>query len=217
MFPYMYEAQFLVEEGATPEQVDRALTDWGMAMGIFAVDDMAGVDVAWRVRQELGHFSDASGRRPLVADKLYKMGRFGQKRGKGWYRYDEARKAIPDPEVVELIRTTAAQAGIPQRSFTDAEIIERCIYALVNEGARIVEDGSAQRASDLDVIYANGYGFPGWRGGPMFYADRTGLASIVARIEEFERELGERWKPAPLLVELARSGGTFRELDKSRA
>jgi 3-hydroxyacyl-CoA dehydrogenase len=217
MFPYMYEAQFLVEEGATPEQVDRALTDWGMAMGIFAVDDMAGVDVAWRVRQELGHFSDASGRRPLVADKLYKMGRFGQKRGKGWYRYDEARKATPDPEVVELIRTTAAQAGIPQRSFTDVEIIERCIYALVNEGARIVEDGSAQRASDLDVIYANGYGFPGWRGGPMFYADRTGLASIVARIEEFERELGERWKPAPLLAELARSGGTFRELDKSRA
>jgi len=216
MFPYMYEAQFLVEEGATPEQVDRALTDWGMAMGIFAVDDMAGVDVAWRVRQELGHFSDPGGRRPLVADKLYAMGRFGQKRGKGWYRYDEARKATPDPEVLELIRTTAAQAGIAQRTFTDDEIVERCIYALVNEGARIVEDGSAQRASDLDVIYANGYGFPAWRGGPMFFADRTGLDVVLARIEQFERELGERWKPAPLLIELVRTGRTFRDLDKSR-
>jgi 3-hydroxyacyl-CoA dehydrogenase len=217
MFPYMYEAQFLVEEGATPEQVDRALTDWGMAMGIFAVDDMAGVDVAWRVRQELGHFNDPGGRRPLVADKLYRMGRFGQKRGKGWYRYDEARKATPDPDVVELIRTTAAEAGIAQRTFTDVEIVERCIYALVNEGARIVEDGSAQRASDLDVIYANGYGFPAWRGGPMFFADRTGLGAILSRIEGFARELGERWKPAPLLAELARSGRTFRDLDRARS
>ena len=138
----MYEAQFLVEEGATPEQVDRALTEFGMAMGIFAVDDMAGIDVAWRVRQELGHFSDAGGRRPLVADKLYDLGRYGQKRGKGWYRYDESRKATPDPEVIELIRSTAAAAGIPQRTFTDAEIVERCIYALINEGARIVADGS---------------------------------------------------------------------------
>jgi 3-hydroxyacyl-CoA dehydrogenase len=216
MFPYMYEAQFLVEEGATPEQVDRALSEFGMAMGIFAVDDMAGIDVAWRVRQELGHFSEAGGRRPLVADKLYDLGRYGQKRGKGWYRYDESRKATPDPDVNELIRSTAAAAGIPQRTFTDAEIVERCIYALVNEGARIVADGSAQRASDIDVIYANGYGFPSWRGGPMFFADRTGLAAILARIREFERELGPRWAPAPLLEELAGSGRTFRDLDKSR-
>ena len=144
------------------------------------------------------------------------MGRFGQKRGKGWYRYDEARKATPDPEVVALIRTTAAEAGIPQRTFTDAQIVERCIYALVNEGARIVEDGSAQRASDLDVIYANGYGFPAWRGGPMFFADRTGLGAILGRIREFERDLGERWQPAPLLAELAGSRRTFRDLDQSR-
>lgn len=215
MFPYMYEAQFLVEEGATPEQVDNALTQFGMAMGIFAVDDMAGLDVAWRVRQELGHFSDPSERRPLVADKLNEMGRIGQKTGKGWYRYDEQRKPIPDPDVVELIRATAREAGIPQRTFTDEEIVERCIYALINEGARILEDGMAERASDIDVIYVNGYGFPLWRGGPMFYADRTGLSRIEARITALQDELGDRWAPAPLLSQLAASGRTFRELDQN--
>jgi 3-hydroxyacyl-CoA dehydrogenase len=214
MFPYMYEAQFLVEEGATPEQVDNALTQFGMAMGIFAVDDMAGLDVAWRVRQELGHFSDPAERRPLVADKLNEMGRIGQKAGKGWYRYDEQRKPIPDPEVVELIRTTAREAGIPQRTFTDEEIVERCIYALVNEGARILEEGMVERASDIDVIYLNGYGFPIWRGGPMFYADRRGLAAIDTRIAEFQDQLGDRWAPAPLLSQLAASGRTFRGLDQ---
>jgi 3-hydroxyacyl-CoA dehydrogenase len=216
MFPYMYEAQFLVEEGATPEQVDRALTDFGMAMGIFAVDDMAGIDVAWRVRQELGHFRDGSGRRPLVADKLYELGRVGQKSGSGWYRYDENRKPSPDPIVNDLIKATAREAGIPQRTFTDREIVERCIYALVNEGARIVEDGSAGRASDIDVIYANGYGFPAWRGGPMFHADLVGLPVIHERIAAFHREHGERWAPAPLLSRLAATGGTFRDHDRRR-
>jgi 3-hydroxyacyl-CoA dehydrogenase len=216
MFPYMYEAQFLVEEGATPEQVDRALTDFGMAMGIFAVDDMAGIDVAWRVRQELGHFSGPGERRPLVADKLFELGRFGQKRGKGWFLYDDPRRPTPDPFVVDLIRSTAAEAGIPQRTFTDTEIVERCIYALINEGARVVEDGSAERALDIDIVYVNGYGFPAWRGGPMFYADRMGLSLIHERIAAFARELGPRWTPAPLLARLAGSGGTFRELDRAR-
>jgi 3-hydroxyacyl-CoA dehydrogenase len=216
MFPYMYEAQFLVEEGATPEQVDRALTDFGMAMGIFAVDDMAGVDVAWRVRQELGHFQEPGVRKPLVADKLYELGRFGQKRGSGWYRYDEQRKPIVDPFVVELIRTTATEAGIPQRTFTNVEIVERCLYALVNEGARIIEDGSAERASDIDVIYVNGYGFPAWRGGPMFYADTVGLPAVHRRILEFRAEHGDRWTPAPLLERLAATGGTFRSIDQSQ-
>jgi 3-hydroxyacyl-CoA dehydrogenase len=217
MFPYMYEAQFLVEEGATPEQVDRALTDFGMAMGIFAVDDMAGIDVAWRVRQELGHFQDPSERRPLVADQLCERGRYGQKTGRGWYRYDEQRKASPDPEVIELIRSTARVAGIPQRTLDNREIVERCLYALINEGARIVADGSAQRASDIDVIYTNGYGFPAWRGGPMFHADRVGLAEVYERIRQFERDFGARWAPAPLLAELAQSGKTFRDLDRERA
>jgi len=187
-----------------------------MAMGIFAVDDMAGVDVAWRVRQELGHFQEPGVRKPLVADKLYELGRFGQKRGSGWYRYDEQRKPIVDPFVVELIRTTAAEAGIPQRTFTNAEIVERCLYALVNEGARIIEDGSAERASDIDVIYVNGYGFPAWRGGPMFYADTVGLPAVYRRILEFRAEHGDRWTPAPLLERLASTGGTFRSIDQSQ-
>jgi 3-hydroxyacyl-CoA dehydrogenase len=215
MFPYMYEAQFIVEEGATPEQVDRALTDFGMAMGIFAVDDMAGIDVAWRIRQEFGPPGASTGRSPLVADKLYELGRYGQKTGAGWYRYDENRKAVPDPEVTALIRSTAAAAGIPQRTFTDEEIVERCVYALVNEGARIVDEGIAQRASDLDVIYVNGYGFPSWRGGPMFYADRVGLQKVLASVGEFHRQFGERWTPAPLLQRLAGAGRTFRDRDRA--
>ena len=215
MFPYMYEAQFLVEDGATPDQVDRALTDFGMAMGIFAVDDMAGLDVGWRARQALGHFREPGVRKPLVHDRLVEMGRLGQKRGKGWYRYDDKRTPAPDPEVNELIRTLAAEAGIRQREIADQEIVERCVYALVNEGARVLEAGVAARASDIDVIYVNGYGFPSWRGGPMFYADRVGLPVVLERVSAFHREHGERWRPAPLLESLARSGRTFRDFDRS--
>jgi 3-hydroxyacyl-CoA dehydrogenase len=215
MFPYMYETQYLVEEGATPDQVDRALTAFGMAMGMFAVDDMAGIDVAVRARRALGHFEHGRGRKPLVQDLLFEMGRLGQKTGKGWYRYDEPRKAVPDPEVVALIRETAESAGIPQRQAGDEEIVDRAIYALVNEGARVLDEGFALRASDIDVIYTSGYGFPAWRGGPMFYADRVGLPAVVERIRGFEREFGERWTPAPLLVRLAASGRTFRDRDRS--
>jgi 3-hydroxyacyl-CoA dehydrogenase len=215
MFPYMYETQFLVEEGATPEEVDRALTEFGMAMGMFAVDDMAGLDVGWRVRRALGHFTDPGVRRPLVHDRLVDMGRLGQKRGRGWYRYDHGRTPVPDPEVAALIRSLAADAGIPQRSFTNDEIVERSIFALVNEAARVVAEGVAARASDIDVIYVNGYGFPAWRGGPLFYADRTGLGYVLDRISAFHRAHGDRWRPAPLLVELVRQGRTFRERDRA--
>ena len=221
MFPYMYETQFLVEEGATPEQVDRVLTRWGMAMGMFAVDDMAGLDVAWRVRQELGHFSDPAERRPLVADQLYAMGRYGQKTGSGWFRYSPdvggGRTPIPDPEVLDLIARTATDAWITRREISDEEIEQRAIYALINEGVRVLADGGALRASDIDVVYVNGYGFPAWRGGPMFYADRVGLRSIYERIAEFHRELGPRWEPAPLLARLAHEGRTFRALDAELA
>jgi 3-hydroxyacyl-CoA dehydrogenase len=217
MFPYMYECQFLVEDGATPEQVDRALTEFGMAMGMFAVDDMAGLDVAWRVRQELKQFSKPGDRKPLVADTLCEMGRFGQKTGKGWYVYGEDRKPAPDPEVLALIERAASAAGIRRRAFTNEEIIERTIYALINEGARVLEEGFASRAADIDVIYTNGYGFPAWRGGPMFYADRVGLAKVYERVSAFHRELGQRWAPAPLLARLAREGSTFKAFDKSRA
>jgi 3-hydroxyacyl-CoA dehydrogenase len=216
MFPYMYEAQFLAEDGATPAQVDGALTGFGMAMGIFAVDDMGGLDVAWRIRQELKQF-EGKDRAPLVSDKLVAMGRLGQKTGSGWYTYGDDRKASPDPSVNALIVETAREAGLPQRTFTDADIIERTIYALVNEGAKILEDGYALRAADIDVIYATGYGFPGFRGGPMFYADRVGLGNVLDRIQAFHREFGSRWTPAPLLERLVREGRTFRDLDRANA
>jgi 3-hydroxyacyl-CoA dehydrogenase len=153
MFPYMYEAQFLVEDGAAPEQVDRALTDFGMAMGIFAVDDMAGLDVAWRVRKELNQFSGPGERKPIVSDALCEMGRFGQKTGKGWFTYSDDRKPAPDPEVQALIEKLTAEAGIKRRTFQPNEIIERTIYALINEGARVLDEGYALRAADIDVIY----------------------------------------------------------------
>jgi 3-hydroxyacyl-CoA dehydrogenase len=217
MFPYMYEAQFLVEDGATPQQVDDALTGFGMAMGMFAVDDMAGLDVAWRVRQELNQFSEPGARKPIVSERLCEMGRFGQKTGKGWYSYGDDRKPQPDPEVLALIEELAVAAGISRRTFTNEEIIERTIYALINEGARVLDEGYALRAADIDVIYTNGYGFPAWRGGPMFYADRVGLKKIYDRVSAFHQELGQRWAPAPLLARLAKEGTTFKELDKRRA
>ena len=214
MFPYMREAQFLVEEGCTPAQVDKALTDFGMAMGIFAVDDMGGIDLNWRVQQEYKHLEKPGQRRPLMLDKLYEMGRWGQKTGAGWYRYDETRKPIPDPEVEALIETTAKAAGIARRTFTAQEIVERAVYAMINEGARILEEGYAVRAADIDVIYLSGYGFPGFRGGPMWYADTVGLRTIYDKIREFENQFGEFWTPAPLLRQLAEAGGTFASWDK---
>jgi 3-hydroxyacyl-CoA dehydrogenase len=216
MFPYMYEAQFLLEEGATPEQVDHALRSFGLAMGIFEVEDMAGLDVAWRVRRELHQFSRPGQRKPLVADALCEMGRFGQKTGKGWYTYVENVKPTPDAEVLELIRTLSTEAAIPQRQFTDNEIVERTLYGLINEAARVLEEGYALRASDIDVIYVNGYGFPGWRGGPMFHADSVGLKHVVERISSFGNEFGERWKVSPLLRQLAEAGKNFRSFDEER-
>jgi 3-hydroxyacyl-CoA dehydrogenase len=217
MFPYMREAQFLVEEGATPTQVDRALTGFGMAMGIFAVDDMGGIDIAWRVRQEFKHLENPALRVPLVADKLVAMNRLGQKTGGGWFRYDENRKSFPDPEIETLIRQTAREAGIPSRSVTDEEILERCFYAMINEGARILDEGYAVRAGDIDTIYLNGYGFPSYRGGPMWHADTVGLRKIHDRILEFEQRFGELWTPAPLLTRLASEGGSFANWDQARA
>ena len=184
-----------------------------MAMGMFAVDDMAGIDVACRVRQELRHFAVPDIRKPLVQDQLYAMGRYGQKTGKGWYTYGEDRKPVSDPEVQELIERASRTAGVTRRAISDKEIVERSIYALINEGARVLEEGFALRASDIDVIYTNGYGFPAWRGGPMCFADLTGLDRILASIQSFHRDLGSRWKPAPLLQRLVAEGRSFREFD----
>ena len=216
MLPYMREAQFLVEEGSTPEQVDKALTDFGMAMGIFAVDDMGGIDLAYRVKQEYAYLRKPGERVPLVLDKLYEMGRLGQKRGMGWYRYDEGRAPIPDPEVHALIEKTANDAGIARRTITPEEIIERCVYIMINEGARILEEGHAQRAADIDVIYCTGYGFPGYRGGPMWYADTVGLKKVYARVQEFHKLYGHLWEPAPLLKKLADEGSSFAAWDAQK-
>ena len=182
VFPYMEQAQLLVEEGATPEQVDGALTSFGMAMGPLAVADLSGIDVFWRIQQE---FPQAGRSRGI--EKLYAAGRYGQKTGAGFYRYDENRKAIPDPEVLKLV-----QKG--SRAISDEEIVERCIYALINEGAKVLEEGIAARAVDIDVIYLTGYGFPAYRGGPMFYADTVGLKNIYERVVQFG------WTPAALLI-----------------
>jgi 3-hydroxyacyl-CoA dehydrogenase len=216
MLPYMREAHFLVEEGATPAQVDRALQDFGMAMGIFAVEDMGGLDLSMRVRQEYKHLEKPGERQPLVLEKLYQLGRLGQKNGAGWFRYDADRKPIPDPEVERLIEATAKEAGISRRAISSEEIIERCMYIMINEGARILEEGHALRAGDIDTIYLAGYGFPAYRGGPMWYADTVGLDKILARIIAFCEKHGPSWEPARLLKRLATEGNTFAGLDAAR-
>jgi 3-hydroxyacyl-CoA dehydrogenase len=216
--PYQREAQFLLEEGATVEQVDRALVDFGFAMGPLAVGDLAGLDVGWRIRKEYKHLIPADERQPLVADQLCEMGRYGQKTSAGWYRYLAGdRTPQPDPEVQRLIESASKKAGIPQRKITQEEIVERTVYALVNEGARILDEGIALRAVDIDIIYINGYGFPPHRGGPMWYADTVGLEKVRERIRGFEDQHGSLWKPAPLLERLADAGKKFSDIDKENA
>jgi 3-hydroxyacyl-CoA dehydrogenase len=214
--PYRREAQFLVEEGASIEAVDKALVDFGMAMGPLATGDLAGLDVGWRIRKEHRHLQKPGLRQPLAEDLLCEMGRYGQKTGAGWYGYDENRRAISDPEVAKLVRRRAAEAGIPQREISAEEIVDRCIYALVNEGARILEEGFALRAVDIDIIYINGYGFPAYHGGPMWYADSVGPKKVYERISEFHRQLGDLWQPAPLLKHLAEQGMTFADFNKGQ-
>jgi len=207
--PYVRESVFLVEEGASVEAVDKALVAFGMAMGPLAVGDLAGLDVGWRIRKEYRHLEKPGIRQAMAGDRLCEMGRHGQKTGAGWYKYDENRRATPDPEVETLVRMWAADAGIAQRQISQSEIVDRCVYALVNEGARILEEGYALRAVDIDIIYLNGYGFPAYRGGPMWFADTVGLAKVYDRICEFHRQHGALWEPAPLLKRLAEQGKTF--------
>jgi 3-hydroxyacyl-CoA dehydrogenase len=214
--PYRREAQFLIEEGAGVEAVDQALSDFGMAMGPLATGDLAGLDVGWRIRKEYRHLEVPGIRQPFLEDRLCELGRYGQKTGAGWYKYDEQRRAATDPAVGELIRQWVEEAGIVQRQISAAEITDRCLYALVNEGARILEEGYALRASDIDIIYINGYGFPAHRGGPMWYADAVGLKRVYDRICEFHRQHGEIWQPAPLLKQLAEQGKTFAEFGREQ-
>jgi 3-hydroxyacyl-CoA dehydrogenase len=214
--PYSREAQFLVEEGAKVEAVDGALVQFGMAMGVLATGDLAGLDVGWRIRKEYKHLEPPDIRKPLIADHLCEMGRYGQKTGAGWYRYDESRRAIPDPEVEALIQQVAREAGIARREIGAGEIVERTMYALANEGARILEEGIALRASDIDIIYIYGYGYPAWRGGPMWYADTVGLKTVYDRVCDFHQQHGQLWTPAPLLKRLAEEGRTFADFDKEK-
>ncbi len=214
--PYRREAQFLVEEGASVEAIDAALYEFGMAMGPLATGDLAGLDVGWRIRKEYRHLQRPGVRQPLAEDRLCELGRYGQKTVAGWYKYDENRRAIPDPEVAMFVTKWAAEAGIPRREISAEEIVDRCIYALVNEGARILEEGFALRAVDIDIIYLNGYGFPAYRGGPMWYADTVGLKKVYDRICEFQKQHGELWTPAPLLKQLADQGKTFADFNKQQ-
>ena len=214
---YQREAQFLVEEGASVEEVDGALYNFGMAMGPLATGDLSGLDVSWRIRKEYRHLETPGQRHPLVADRLCELGRFGQKSGSGWYRYNpNDRTRTPDPEVEKIIQECSKAAGIQRRTVAPEEIIERTIYALVNEGARILEEGFALRAVDIDIIYINGYGFPVYRGGPMWYADRVGLPAVYERILEFQRQHGDLWKPASLLKQLVQEGRTFAAFDQAK-
>ena len=215
--PYRREAQFLVEEGATIEAVDQALYEFGMALGPLATGDLAGLDVGWRIRKEYRHLEKPGIRQPFAEDRLCELGRYGQKTRAGWYRYDEDRRAIPDPEINELVRGWAREEGIPQRNISSAEIVDRCVYALVNEGARILEEGIALRPVDIDIIYLNGYGFPSYRGGPMWYADTVGLDKVYGRISDFRQRHGELWEPAPVLKRLAQEGKTFAEFNSEQA
>ncbi len=207
---YVQQSLFLLDEGATPQQIDGALQAWGMAMGPFTMYDMAGNDIGWEVRKRRAK------ERPdfvysKVADRIAELGRFGQKTGKGWYRYEAgSRKPIADAEVEKIIEDYRREIGVVARKISDAEIIERCMYALANEGAHILGEGIALRASDIDIVYLTGYGFPPYRGGPMFYADTVGLDKVLASMQKFQQGYqGAQWKPAPLLVQLAQQGRRF--------
>jgi 3-hydroxyacyl-CoA dehydrogenase len=211
LYAYGRENQLLLLEGALPAQVDRALETFGMAMGPNAVSDLAGIDVGYRVRRERKDLPDDP-RYYRVADMLFEAGRLGQKTGKGAYLYPEgSRKPVRDPEVESMIAAESARLGIERREVADEEIVQRCLFALINEGAAILEQGFASSPADIDVIWCNGYGFPRFRGGPMFYADTLGTAAVLEGIRRFERTLGPKyWTPAPLLQTLAASGETFQ-------
>jgi 3-hydroxyacyl-CoA dehydrogenase len=205
-------AGFLLEEGATPQQVDRALEKWGMAMGPFRMGDLAGNDIGWAIRKRR-YVEKPDVKYSKTADKLCEMGRYGQKTGAGWYRYEPGKRdAIPDPVVEQMIADHRKELGITPRKISDDEIVARCVYALVNEGARILEEGIAQRASDIDMVYLTGYGFPLHRGGPMLYADSVGLYNVARAMKRFGAMPGgdaKFWEPAPLLAKLAADGKTF--------
>ena len=212
LYAYRRQADFLLEEGALPAQVDRALRAFGMAMGPFQIGDLAGLDIGWRVRKRQAATRPGHLRYSPIADRLCEMGRFGQKTGAGWYRYEKgSRTGVVDPEVDALVKSVSTELGFTRREITDAEIVERCFGALVNEGALLLEEGVAGRASDIDVIWIHGYGFPKHLGGPMHWAGDFGTARIAASVERMNAAQGDLVKPSRLLLQLARDRRTFGE------
>ncbi len=214
LYAYRRQADFLLEEGALPDQIDKVIYDFGMPMGPYAMGDLAGLDVGWRIRQRQAATRPAHLRYSTVADRVCELGRFGQKTNAGWFRYEPgSRTPIPDPVVNELVLQVSADNGFRRREVSDQEILERCMYPLVNEGAKILEEGLAQRASDIDVVWMYGYGFPRYRGGPMFWADLVGLGTIYDMMRRLHDEHGDYWlEPAPLLKQLAEQGRGFGDL-----
>jgi 3-hydroxyacyl-CoA dehydrogenase len=212
---YAHEAQHLLLEGAFPHQVDRVMTAFGFAMGPLATSDLAGIDVGWRIRKAKPKPGPGDRYGWGIADRLAEMGHFGQKTGSGFYKYEDgSRVPIPNPEVEKLIVEIAHANGIERRSISDQEILERCLFSMINEGAKILEEKIALRASDIDTVWINGYGFPAHRGGPMFYADTVGLPKILASVLDFRGKHGKAWEPAPLLERLAGEHKTFGSLDE---
>jgi 3-hydroxyacyl-CoA dehydrogenase len=210
---YMREAYLLLEEGASVPQIDKVLTDFGLPVGPFGMQDIAGIDVGARIRQYLKSIgkSRAEGPQSAIPDRLFEMGRYGQKTGAGWYTYDApgSRNRTPDPLIDQLAEEEAKKRGIRRRPVDDEEIIARITTALANEGARVLEEHFATRAGDIDVIYAYGFGFPRYRGGPMFYAETVGLPTVLARVHEYAARFGDYWEPAPLLEKLVAEGKGF--------
>jgi 3-hydroxyacyl-CoA dehydrogenase len=216
--PYNREAHFLVEDGALPHEVDAALTKFGYAMGIFAVHDMAGNDVGYQTRKAQMATRAQDRRWNDLILKLVEMGRLGQKSGKGWYRYEPGdRTPRRDPELEAWIVAESARMGLTRRPIGEDEILQRCLFGMVNEGARLLEKGVAQRPGDIDIVFLTGYGFPADQGGPMAMADRIGLGTVAATVQRLYAELGAWWEPAPLLLQLAREGKTFAQWQTERA
>jgi len=201
--PRQKQANELLLEGAMPWDVDRVLFDFGLPMGPFAMSDLAGLDIGW---------SRESSKGETLRDVLCEMDRRGQKNGRGFYDYDDDRNARPSPEVEKIIRDFALRAGKPLRTISDEEIFERCVYPMINEGFKILAEGMAIRASDIDVIWVNGYGWPVYRGGPMFYAEQLGLGRVLGRLQEFQKTHGDAFAPAPLLEQIVAEGKSYREL-----
>jgi 3-hydroxyacyl-CoA dehydrogenase len=206
LFQRGVQAQKLIEEGAMPWDVDEVIFDFGFPMGPFAMSDLAGLDIGWDV--------ESSKPKEILKDKLCEMNRRGQKTGAGYYDYNpETRAKTPNAEVEKLVLESSEKRGITRREISKEEILQRCIYPMINEGAKILEEGISQRPSDIDVVWVNGYGWPVYRGGPMFYADTIGLDKVLAKLKEFqEQDNDDFWQPSPLIERLVAEGKGFKDM-----